>query len=467
MTATGMSGATGVAAGLARQLDGRVIAPGDRGYGEARRVWNGCIDRSPALIACCESVADVAAAVRAAADYQLPLAVRGGGHGLPGFSTCDAGIVLDLSGLGGVQVDPGRRLARAGGGCLWSGYDAATHAAGLASPGGVVSTTGVAGLTLGGGVGWLLRKHGLACDNLLAADVVTADGAVVRASAGEHAELLWGLRGGGGNFGVVTSFEFRLHPVDTVIAGLMVFPLSRYAELAGVYRDWAAGLTEEFTTLLAAGTAPDEEFLPDDLRGQPAAFVIGCHLGGETAATADLAPLRAMTPAADLFGPMPYPELQSMFDADMPAGRRYYFKGGFLPALTDEAVATITGQMASRPPGYSEFHLHHMGGAFARTDPGSTAFPDRRSDFTYNILACWDDAVGDDTNRTWARGFAAALEPLGHATGYVNFLTDTQDATEIHRIYGSDRYARLQRLKRELDPSNLFALNQNIQPARS
>jgi FAD/FMN-containing dehydrogenase len=464
MTATGMSGATGIAAGLARQLNGRVITPGDRGYEEARRVWNGCIDRTPALIAQCRSSAEVAATVRAAAEHQVPLAVRGGGHSLPGFSACDAGIVLDLSGLGAVQVDPGRRLARAGGGCLWSGYDAATAAAGLASPGGLVSTTGVAGLTLGGGIGWLLRKHGLACDNLLAADVVTADGAVVRASAGDHAELLWGLRGGGGNFGVVTSFEFRLHPVATVIGGLMAFPQVRYAEIAGVYRDWAAGLTEEFTTMLAAGTAPDEDFLPDDLRGQPAAFVIGCHLGGEAAADADLAPLRAMRPAADLFGPMPYPDLQSMFDADMPAGRRYHFKGGFLPALTDQAVTTITRQLAQRPPGYSEFHLHHMGGAFANIDPGSTAFPGRRGDFTYNILACWDHPADDDANRTWARGFAAGLGQHSNATGYVNFLTDTQDATEIHRIYGSDRYARLQRLKRELDPSNLFRLNHNIQP---
>jgi FAD/FMN-containing dehydrogenase len=467
MTATGMTGTAAIAAGLARRLDGRVITPGDRGYEQARRVWNGCIDRSPAMIVRCESVADVAATVRAAADHRLPLAVRGGGHSLPGFSTCDEGMVLDLSGLDAVQVDPGRRVARAGGGCLWSGYDAATHVSGLASPGGLVSTTGVAGLTLGGGIGWLLRKYGLACDNLLAADVVIADGSTVRASAGDHTELLWGLRGGGGNFGVVTSFEFRLHPVDTVVGGLLVFPQSRYAELAGVYRDWAAGLTEEFTTMLVAGTAPDEDFLPGDLRGRPAAFVIGCHLGGEAAASADLAPLRALRPAADLFAPMPYPELQSMFDADVPAGRRYHFKGGFLPALTDEAVTTITRQMAGRPSGYSEFHLHHMGGSFAKTDPGSTAFPDRRSDFTYNILACWDHPAGDDTNRTWARGFAAALDRLSQATGYVNFLTDTQDAATIQRIYGNDQYMRLQRLKRELDPSNLFALNQNIQPARS
>jgi FAD/FMN-containing dehydrogenase len=465
VTATGMSGAAGIAAALARQLDGRVIAPGDRGYEQARRVWNGCIDRRPALIARCRSPADVAAAVRAAAEHQLPLAVRGGGHSLPGFSACDAGIVLDLSGLDAVQVDPGRRVALAGGGALWSGYDAATHACGLASPGGLVSTTGVAGLALGGGIGWLLRKHGLACDNLLSADVVTADGAVVRASAGDHAELLWGLRGGGGNFGVVTSFEFRLHSVATVIGGLVVFPQSRYAEIAGVYRDWAAGLTEEFTTMLVAGTAPDEAFLPGDLRGRPAAFVIGCHLGGEAAADADLAPLRAMRPAADLFGPMPYPDLQSMFDADMPAGRRYHFKGGFLPALTGQAVTTIARQMARRPPGYSEFHLHHMGGAFATVDPSSTAFPDRRSDFTYNILACWDHAADDDANRTWARGFADAIGRYGNATGYVNFLTDRQDPSEVQRTYGDARYARLRRLKRELDPSNLFRLNQNIQPS--
>lgn len=454
----------GVAAALRGVVSGEVLAEGDTGYEKARHVWNGCIDRRPLAVVRCASTDDVIATVKTSASLGVVLAVRGGGHSLPGFSTCDGGIVADLSAMSDAHVDPECRLASAGGGCRWAGYDAATHAHGLGSTGGLVSTTGVAGLTLGGGIGWLTRAYGLACDNLLAAEVVTATGEVITASTEADPELLWGLRGGGGNFGVVTGFTFRLHPVHTVAGGMAIFPAVRAEEIASFYREWADTLSRQFTTMLVYLSGPPAEFLPAELRGQPVVAVVGCHCGDPEMAGAELGPLRALGPVADLFGPVAYPDLQTMFDADLPVGGRYYFKGGFLPSLSDGALAAIASFMASKPSIGCELDLHHMGGAVGDVGPDDTAFADRDAVYTYNIIAIWDDRAADDAHRSWARDFASALAGYGRGTTYVNFLSDGLDDATIRSAYGPARYDRLVALKRRLDPDNLFRLNHNIRP---
>lgn len=453
-----------LATALSGRVAGEVLAPSHPDFERARTVWNGCIDRRPVAIARCQSAADVAEVVGFTRDRGLPLAVRGGGHSLPGFSTCDGGIVLDLSPMRAVRVNPEARVARAQGGCRWRDYDAATHAHGLASTGGLISTTGIAGLTLGGGIGWLTRRYGLACDNLVRAEVVTASGDVLHASVTEHPDLFWGLRGGGGNFGVVTEFEFRVHPVSTVVAGLAIFSLDRSREVSHFYRDYAASLPDEFTTMLVFLTAPREEFVPSELRGQLAVAIVGCYCGQVDDANTVLAPLRALAPAVDLFEPMPYPDFQAMFDADLPAGDRYYFKGGLLPACSDAIVDVIQDFMARRPSPRSELDLHHMGGAVARVGDGDTAFADRAAAFTYNVLAIWSEPSGGDANRTWARAFAAELDRLGTGRGYVNFLSEVSGEGDLRGTYGDQRYRRLVELKRDFDPTNLFRLNQNVRP---
>ena len=452
------------AAGLARRVTGRVLTPTDAGYLGAAPVWNGTVRARPGLVVRCESIADVAATVGFAAEHRLELAVRGGGHSVAGFSSCEGGVVLDLSPMRSVAVDPDRAVARAQGGCTWGIYDAATAAHGLASTGGLVSTTGIAGLTLGGGIGWLMRKYGLACDNLLSAEVVTAAGTVVHTSDADHRDLLWGLRGGGGNFGVVTEFEYRVHPVATVVAGLVLFPPQRTGEIAAFYRDYVTELPDEFTTMLVVLTAPAEDFVPDELRGRIAVGIVGCHCGTPAAAEAALAPIRQLRPAVDLFDTQPYPDVQAMFDADVPAGDRYWFAGGFLPALTDRAAQIITDHMARRPSPRNEFDLHHMGGAVARVGAADTAFPDRTSAFTYNIIAVWTDPADDDANRAWARGFGAALDHIAGDRGYVNFLADLKPEAGMRHVYGEQRYTRLVELKQKYDPHNLFRRNHNIVP---
>ncbi|HEX2850691.1 MAG TPA: FAD-binding protein [Acidimicrobiales bacterium] len=447
-----------------RSTGAQVIAPGDDLYDGARRVWNGCIDRRPLAIIRCHGGGDVAAVVRCAAAAGVELAVRGGGHSLPGFSTSEGGIVLDLSPLGTVEVDPARRSAWAGGGATWATYDAATHVHGLASTGGLVSTTGIGGLTLGGGIGWLTRAHGLACDNLFSAEIVTADGEVLTVTADSDAELLWGLRGGGGNFGVVTRFGFRLHPVDTVTGGMMIFPAERAEEIAGFYREWAHTASRDFTTMLVWLTSPPADFVPDGLRERPAIAVVGCHVGTLDEADAELAPLRRLAPVADLYEAQPYPQLQTFFDADLPAGGRYYFKGGFLPALSDGALSTINRFMHDKPSTWCELDMHHMGGAVRDVADADTAFADRQADFTYNIIAIWDDPSLDAVHREWTRAFADALAGFGSGTAYVNFLSDGSETDTVRAAYGADRYDRLVALKRRMDPTNLFRLNQNIRP---
>jgi FAD/FMN-containing dehydrogenase len=441
-----------------------VVVPSDSRYDEARAVWNGTIDRRPAAVARCRSAQGVAHAVRVAVERALPLVVRGGGHSLPGFSTCDGGIVVDVSPMRGVEVDVEARVARAGGGCRWSDYDATTAAHGLASTGGVVSSTGVAGLTLGGGIGWLMNQQGLACDNLIGAQVVLSDGNVVETSDPAHADLLWGLRGGGGNFGVVTRLDFRVSPVDDVAGGVAFYHPDRLEEIARAYRGLVASLSDPFTTMLVLGPAPEEEFVPSGMRGALCAAVVGCSVADPAEAEAELDLVGKLDPVVDLFDRMPYPVMQSLFDAEFPAGGRYYFKGGFLTAFSDGAMEAVIDHMRMRPSAASEFDLHHMSGAVHRVTEMDTSFSSRSANFTYNIVAKWQDPADDDANRDWARSLAAALQPYGEGRGFVSFLSEQSDARSVEAAYGDERYRRLVELKRRYDPHNVFRLNQNVRP---
>jgi FAD/FMN-containing dehydrogenase len=444
---------------LAGEFEGDLLGPDDDGYEEHRRVWNGMIDKHPALIARCHSTSDVVSIVNFARERDLLLAVRGGGHSFAGFSTCDGGVVLDLSPMQAVDVDPDRRVARAQGGVTWSVFDAATHAHGLACTGGLISTTGVAGLTLGGGIGWLQRRCGLACDNLLSAELVTAGGEVMRASEAENAELFWGLRGGGGNFGVVTSFDFRLHPVGNVTGGLMLFESGRASEVMRFYRDFVRGCPDELTTWLSVITAPVADFVPETLQGKAALAVLACHCGEPADAEIAIRPLRELGPAVDLVELMPYPQLQSMLDEDLPPGVRCYLKAGYTPELTEPLIDAIVAHTMTMPSASSTFDFHHMGGAVARVADDATAFGDRQSAFCFNIVGVWHEAIDDETNRTWVRDLASALEPFGTGGVYVNF---TAEPGQVRSAYGDKTTARLRSLKAQYDPTNLFRLNQNV-----
>ncbi len=446
---------------LRRSFQGRLVLPADDSYEQLRKVWNGTIDRRPALIASCTCVPDVVAAVEFAREEGLPVAVRGGGHSFPGFSTCDYGIVIDLASMAQIEVDPEARTARVQAGANWGQFDRAAHVHGLATTGGLVSTTGVAGLTLGGGIGWLMRKHGLACDNLLAAEVVTAAGEVVRASSSENAELFWGLRGGGGNFGIVTEFEFRLHPVSEVLGGLMLFEGARTPEVLRFYRDYVHDLPDECTTMLSAITAPAVDFVPVELQGQPAMAVAMCHCGDPAEAARVIRPLRDLGPAVDLVGSMPYPDLQQMFDADLPHGIRCYLKAGYVPALSDGLIEVISERTRPMSSAASTFDFHQMGGAVSRVPNDGTAFGVRRSQFCFNIVGLWHDPAEDKLHRASVRDFATALEPFGTGGVYVNFIADPGATSEAYRGPDLDR---LRALKRRYDPTNLFRLNQNVQP---
>ncbi|MDB4983175.1 MAG: linked oxidase domain protein [Myxococcales bacterium] len=443
---------------------GELVRSTDAGYDDARRVWNGAIDRRPSLIARCRSEQDVAAVVALARETKQPLAVRGGGHSVAGNGVCDGGIVLDLSGMRAVDVDASQRVARAEGGATWADLDAATQAHGLATTGGLISSTGVGGLTLGGGIGWLMRRHGLTCDNLLAANVVTAAGRVVRASDDENAELFWALRGGGGNFGVVTRFEFRLHPVTTVLGGMLLFQASRAPEVLRRYRDIIADAPDELTSLLAFLFAPPAPFIPEPLRGQPVVAIVLCHCGPGEEAQRDVAALRALRPDADLLAPMPYVALQGMLDAGAPRGLQNYFKSAYLSGLSDGAIDRLVAGAAKLPSPMSQIHLHHMGAAVARVAEDATACGNRDAAYAMNIIATFPDAAATAAHVAWARDVAAAAAPFGTGGVYVNFLGD-EGGDRVRAAYGPAKFARLSALKAKLDPENLFRLNQNIPPA--
>ena len=445
-------------------LSGDLLTPQDPAYAQARRVWNGMVDRYPALIARCLSPQDVSGAVRFGRDHGLPIAVRGGGHNVAGLGTCDNGIVLDLSGMRDFALDAAAGTARVGPGHTWGSFDAAAAEAGLATTGGLISSTGVAGFTLGGGIGWLMRRYGLACDNLVAAELITADGERVYTDESQRPELLWGLRGGGGNFGVVTSFTFRLHPVTTVFGGMALYPAERAREVLNAFAELTATAPDGLTSLAAFITAPPAPFVPEGLQGRPAIAIVACYAGDPADGEATIASLRRIDPpAADLFGPIPYVALQSMLDAGAAAGLRNYWKSGYLRTLEPDFLDHLVERAVSAPSPLTQVHLHHMGGAVACVPGDQTAFAHRDASFALNLVGTWDAPGADDANISWVR---ETWEDLGTWTSgvYVNFLGAEGD-DRVRAAYGDATYARLARLKRQYDPENVFHLNQNVHPA--
>jgi FAD/FMN-containing dehydrogenase len=458
--------ATRSISGLAGGFTGELLGPGDAGYDDARQVWNGAIDRRPGLIARCTGVADVVAALRHARERELLVAVRGGGHGVAGLAVCDDGIVIDLSPMRDIAVDSAGRTARAQAGVLWGELDAATQADGLATVGGIVTHTGIAGLTLGGGIGWLMRRFGATVDNLLSAEVVTADGAVLRASANEHPELFWGLRGGGGNFGIVTSFEYRLHPVGpTVLAGPIFYALEDGPEVLRFYRDYITEAPDELTTIVMLRQAPALPFVPAELHGRPVVMVVACYAGPVERGEEVLAPLRRFgRPLVHAIAPRPYVELQSLFNPGVPHGWHYYWKSWELPPLQDAAIDTLVEHAHRITSPRSYVIVFQLGGALARVGEHDTAFGQRDAahDVNINAVSLPDDPARDEHVR-WARECYAALEPFATGRTYVNFLAD-EGQQRVRAAYGEERYARLVALKRAHDPENVFRLNQNIDP---
>jgi len=450
---------------LGAQRRGRLIRPADAGYETARHVWNGMIDKYPALIVRCAGVADVMTVVRFAREHELEVAIRGGGHNVAGNGTCEGGLVIDLSAMKGIRVDSASRTARAEPGLTWKEFDHETQALGLATTGGLVSSTGIAGFTLGGGIGWLARKHGMACDNLRSVDIVTADGQLLTASPIQNADLFWGIRGGGGNFGVVTSFEYQLHSVGPIVFGGAVFhPLERASELLRFYRDWAAHTPEELTTLVAIMTAPPLPFIPAELQGRPAIAIAACYAGGLDQGETVVQPLRQFgPPAADVLGPIPYTALQSMFDEGAPPGMHNYWKSHYLAALDDSAIDTIIAHAAALPAPSAQIHLHQLQGAAARPPKEGASFGHRDAAYALNIIGTWTDPGETDGQIAWVRDFWSAMEPF--STGvYVNFLGEEgQDLVEA--AYDAGAYRRLVEIKRKYDPTNFFHLNQNIKPS--
>jgi hypothetical protein len=447
---------------------GRLIGPDHADYDVARAVWNGAIDRRPRLIAQCIGNADVAAAVRYARDHDLEIAIRGGGHSVAGAAVCDDGIVIDLSAMRAVRVDPAARRAWVQGGALWGDVDQETQAHALATTGGIVSHTGVAGLTLGGGVGWLMRKHGLAVDNLLAADVVTADGERVRASDDEHPDLLWALRGGGGNFGVVTSFEFRLHSVGpTVLAGPIAWDASDAERLLHFYRDFVRDAPDELGTVVKFCTAPPLPIIPEALHWRPVVMVGACYAGPIEDGEKTLRPLRAFqTPLLDLVGPKPYAGFQSALDSTVLHGWNYYWKATHLPALSDDLIDVIAKQAFSCSSPRSYAAMFHMKGAVSRVPDGSTAFGNRQASHAIIAHAAWrpGEDLGD-REMGWARRFFAALGRFREGV-YVNFLANDEEPGRVREAYGDAVYRRLVDVKTKYDPDNVFHLNQNIRPKK-
>jgi FAD/FMN-containing dehydrogenase len=448
---------------LREAFGGQIVSPADPAYDEQRRVWNGSIDRNPALIARCAGVADVIAALRFARESDLEIAVRGGGHSFPGLSTCDGGIVLDLGLMKAIRVDPQARTARAQAGALLGDLDREAQAFGLAVPSGIVTHTGVAGLTLGGGIGWLMRKHGLTIDNLRAVDVVTAEGHFVKASEQENPDLFWGIRGGGGNFGIVTEFEFDAHPLGPVLAGPIFWPMEDSPEVLRFYRDWIAEAPDDLMTIVIHRYMPPLPVVPDELHGKPVVGVVCCWAGSLDAGEEALRPLRRFgSPVLDLCVPKPYRAHQAMLDPSFKPGWWYYMRACDVDDLSD-AVVDVTVDYAQRlPTQMTGFPIWQMGGAVSRVPDDATAFNGRSAGFTYNITAVTEDAEGFDEGREWVRAFWSALEPY-HTTVYVNFLMEEGDE-RVRDAYGAEKYERLKALKRQYDPDNVFRLNQNIRP---
>ena len=445
---------------LRAQIAGSVLSPSDPEYENARRIHNGLIDRRPALVARCHGTADVQAAVRFARERGLEIAVRGGGHNVAGNAVCDGGLMIDLSAMRGVHVDPRARRARAQGGATWGDYNRETQLHGLASTGGVVSTTGVGGLTLGGGLGWLMGKHGMAVDSLRAVELVTAAGEVVRASADEHPDLFWAVRGGGGNFGVATWLEYELYPVGPTVTGwLDAQPFSAARDVLRFYRDFTASLPDELTAFAGVLHAPDGS-------GIKLAAIIACHAGSLEAGAAAVAPVKRFgSPVMDVIGPMPYTAVNMLFDAGFPPGALNYWKSNFLAALGDAAIDTMIERFAATPSPMSGLLLEHFHGAATRVGPTETAFPHRAVGYNFLTVGEWVDASATAANVAWAREAYAAMAPHFSAGRYGNYLNadEVGEDSAVSAAFGPN-WKRLREVKRRYDPDNTFHLNQNIKP---
>jgi FAD/FMN-containing dehydrogenase len=443
---------------LGAQFAGRLLQPTDAAYDEARRVHNGLIDKHPALIAQCRGMADIVDVVQLAHRLKLAVAVRGGGHNVAGRSTIDGGLMIDLSSMKGVHVDAKARTARAEGGVTWGEFNRETQLHGLATTGGVVSTTGIAGLTLGGGLGWLIGKHGLTVDNLSSVDLVTADGRVLRASEDEHADLFWAVRGGGGNFGIAASFGFRLHAVGpTVTGGVVFWPLHAARDVLTLFRGLAAPASDDLMLMASVVGAPDGS-------GVKTASIAACHCGSQRDGEAALRPINAFgTALTGTVGPMTYCDVNAMLDAGYPKGARNYWKSHFLPDLTDEAIRTIVACYEKCPSPMSEIYLEHMHGAAVRVGVGETAFPLRSPGYNFLILAQWMDPADDAQCITWARESYSAMQPFVGLGRYVNYLDNDEPGDTAAAAYGPN-YRRLREIKAKHDPANFFSMNQNIRP---
>jgi FAD/FMN-containing dehydrogenase len=449
---------------LQEAITGPVIGPGDDRYESGRALWNGMIDKRPWAMVRCAGTADVAAAIRWANEQGLEIAIRGGGHNAAGNAVSEGGIVIDLSDLRGVIVDPVARRVRAQGGTLLNGFDRECQAFGLATTMGAISTTGIAGLTLGGGLGWLMRRHGLACDNLVRAQVVTATGDVLTVDADHEPDLLWALRGGGGNFGVVTTFEYDLHPVGPIVyGGLAGWPVDRATEVLEAYAQLVADAPQLGLNCLFV-TAPPLPFVPDDLKLRPAIALGACHVGDPAEGERLLQPMRALGPAFDVIGPLPYTVMQSLLDDAAPHGRRSYWKAGYLGAVDAAVIATACEQTADMPMPFSLFEIMAVGSAVSEVPAESAAFGNRDAKFLHNAIALWEDPAADADHIAWTRRIFGAMEP--HSTGgvYVNYLSEGEGDARVRAAYGDERWRRLVDVKRRYDPDNRFRLNQNIDP---
>jgi FAD/FMN-containing dehydrogenase len=445
---------------------GTVLQQGDEGYDAARAIFNGMIDRRPALIARCSGVADVIAALAFARANDLVVAVRGGGHGVPGYAVCDDGIVIDLSPMKGIWVDPVNRTARAQAGVTWGEFDRETQQFGLAITGGRVPSTGIAGLTLGSGSGWLERKLGLTADSLISADVVTADGRLVRASVDENPDLFWGLRGGGGNFGIVTSFEYRLHELGPIVlGGLMAWPRDVAPRLARLFRDVMADAPDDFGGGLAFITAPPEEFIPEQARGKPAVGLIVCWTGDIEEGQRRIQPFRDLEPLLDVVMAMPYADgVQRLIEPGNQAGFQNYWKADFLSELTDEAIDTMIENANKAASPFTQIVLEPLRGAVARVDDDAMALSHRDAPYAYHCIAMWQDPSESATHVGWAKSFGQAMQPFTRAGIFLNFTSDQEEDT-VRAAYGGSKYDRLVALKDKYDPENVFRLNPNIKPS--
>jgi FAD binding domain/Berberine and berberine like len=444
---------------------GRLIGPGDADYDEARAVYNAMIDKRPALIARCADADDVATAVGFARDHGLLLAIRGGGHNGAGLGTCDDGVVIDLSLLKDIEVDPGNKTVRVGGGCTWAEVDAATNEHGLATPSGVIGTTGVGGLTLGGGLGHLTRKCGLTIDNLLEAELVLASGEGVRASAGENPDLYWAIRGGGGNFGVVTSFTFRLHEVGTVIGGPTFWPVEQGAEILSAYREFLPSAPRELSGFFAFHTVPPGPPFPEEIHLRKVCGIVWCYVGAEQDAAAAMSPLLDAVPAPLMHGvaAMPHPMLQSAFDALYPKGEQWYWRADFINEIPDEAVAIHQRFGEAMPTMKSTMHMYPIDGAAHDVGAADTPWSYREANWSLVFAGVDPDPANAGAVRKWSIDYSEALRPYSAGGGYLNMMMD--EGQERVRASYRDNYDRLARIKAQYDPENLFRVNQNIQPA--